>query len=153
MSTKAGQYVGFVLGNEHYGVDIMGVEEIIRLMEITPVPRVPAFVEGIINLRGYIIPVVDLRKRLGLAIKAEDKDSERIIVTILGDRRMGFIVDKVEQVMHISQENLDETPGTATKAAQKYVTGVARTSKGIVIILDMFKIFTDKEIQEISKIK
>ncbi len=144
------QVVGFMLGNEHYGLDIMGVEEIIRLVDITPVPRAPSFVEGIINLRGRIIPVVDLRKRLKMPTGGKD-DTSRIIIMKVDTRRLGFIVDKVEEVLHIPEENVESAPGMS--ANNKYVDGVARINNKMVIILDVIKIFTPDEHMQLSKIK
>ncbi len=145
------QFVGFMLGSEHYGVDIMAVEEIIRPMEITPVPRAPSFVEGIINLRGRIIPVVDLRKRLHMAI-TDSGDNMRIIVMRVDNRRLGFIVDKVEEVMHVSVDLIEEAPGVVSRA-QQYVEGVARTKKGMIILLDILKIFTPDEHLQMTGLK
>ncbi len=138
------QFVGFILGKEHYGVDIMIVEEIIRMVEITPVPRAPSFVEGIINMRGRVIPIVDLRKKLSITGNEID-DHTRIIVTFIDNKRMGFIVDKVEEVIKISTDNIDRAPGTS-RAIDNYISGVARTKeKGMVIILDFLKIFSPQE--------
>ena len=149
------QIVGFVLGDEHYGVDIMHVESIIRPVEITPVPRAPGFVEGIINLRGNIIPIVDLRKRLNMPVPAENDDT-RIVIAFVGDRRLGVMVDKVERVMNIPNDNIDVAPGTASKAASQYVSGVARTGERgetMIILLDIFRIFSAEEHEALSKIK
>lgn len=144
------QIVGFMLGREHYGLDIMGVEEIIRMMEITPVPRAPHFVEGIINLRNQIIPVIDLRKRLKMP-PIEGSESTRIVVMKMESRRLGFIVDKVEEVVHIPAGDIEEAPGMASKSNQ-YVSGVARTSKGMVILLDIVKMFTPDEHMMLAEI-
>ena len=145
------QYVGFMMGSEHYGVDIMAVEEIIRSMDITPVPRAPSFVVGLINLRGRIIPVVDLRDRLKIPV-AGASESMRIIVMKIDNRRLGFIVDKVEEVMHIAVNHIEEAPGVASRS-HHYVEGVARTKKGMVILLDILKIFTPDEHLQMSNIR
>jgi purine-binding chemotaxis protein CheW len=137
------QIVGFMLGDEHFGLNIMGVEEIIRLIDITPVPRAPDFVEGIINLRGLIIPVVDLRTRLRISPVAGN--NVMIIVARVDDKRLGFIVDKVEEVIHVPTDCIESAPGVSASNTQKYVDGVARTEKGMVIILDIAKIFSPDE--------
>lgn len=138
------QFVGFILGKEHYGVDIMIVEEIIRMVEITPVPRAPSFVEGIINMRGRVIPIVDLRKKLSI-VGSELDENTRIIVTCIDNKRMGFIVDKVEEVIKIGTDHIDRAPGTS-RAIDNYISGVARTQeKGMIIILDFLKIFSPQE--------
>ena len=139
------QFVGFMLAKEHYGIDIMVVEEIIRIVEITPVPRAPSFVEGIINMRGRVIPVVDLRKKLSIASHGERSEATRIIVTCIDGKRMGFIVDKVEEVIKIGAEHIDKAPGTS-RAIDNYISGVARTKeKGMVIVLDILKVFSPQE--------
>jgi len=145
------QYVGFMMGSEHYGVDIMAVEEIIRPIDITPVPRAPSFVEGIINLRGRIIPVVDLRNRLRIPITG-NADNMRIVVMKIDNRRLGFIVDKVEEVMHIAVDHI-ELPSGVSSLSHHYVEGVARTKKGMVILLDILKIFTPDEHIQMLNIK
>ena len=127
------QFVGFMLAQEHYGIDIMAVEEIIRMVDITPVPRAPAFVEGIINMRGRVIPIVDLRKKLNVRV-SENNESTRIVVVCIQNRRIGLIVDKVEEVIRIEVDAIDN-----------YINGVARTSKCMVIILDIFKVFSIQE--------
>ncbi|MDR2883640.1 MAG: chemotaxis protein CheW [Deferribacteraceae bacterium] len=145
------QFVGFQLRNEHYGVDIMGVEEIIRLQDITPVPRAPDFVEGIINLRNQIIPIVDLRKRLRMPVPAENENT-RIIVMKIETRRLGFMVDRVEEVMYISTDLIEDAPGMSGGVQGNYVDGVARTDKGMIIILDVVKIFSPEEHMQLSMI-
>jgi purine-binding chemotaxis protein CheW len=143
------QIVGFMLGDGHYGLDIMGVEEIIRMLDITPVPRAPSFVEGIINLRGRIIPVVDLRKRLNISPSPES-GSTRVVVMKVDERRLGFLVDKVEEVMDLPVNTIGDAPGISSGAAQHYVEGVARTHKGMIILLDILKIFSPEEHQQLQ---
>ncbi len=137
------QFVGFMLDQEHYGIDIMAVEEIIRMVNITPVPRAPIFVEGIINIRGRVIPIVDLRKKLNMKGKEIDEAS-RIIITNFQNRRIGLIVDKVEEVIRIEVSQIDRAPGTSS-AIDHYVSGVARTPKYMLIVLDILKIFSTQE--------
>lgn len=144
------QFVGFMLAKEHYGIDIMAVEEIIRMVEITPVPRAPSFVEGIINMRGHVIPVVDLRKKLSIHSDISN-ESTRIVVICTASKRLGFIVDKVEEVIRIEADSIDKAPGTS-RAIDNYITGVARTKKGMVIILDIMKVFSQQEQQALANI-
>ncbi|MDR2104539.1 MAG: chemotaxis protein CheW [Deferribacteraceae bacterium] len=145
------QIVGFVLGDGHYGLNIMAVEEIIRMLDITPVPRAPSFVEGIINLRGRIIPVVDLRKRLHITA-APIGGNTRIVVMKVDERRLGFIVDKVEEVMDIPLSSIGEAPGISPTVKQQYVEGVARMPKGMIILLDILRIFSPEEHIELQSI-
>ena len=138
------QYVGFVLGNERYAISITDVEEIIRLTEITPVPKAPDFIEGIINLRGRVIPVADLKKRINLGEATYD-DKTRIIVVMLNDKRMGLIIDKVEEIIRIESDNIEQAPALTTNMDASYIEGVAKTDKAMIIILNIHKIFTSEE--------
>lgn len=142
------QFVGFMIYQEHYGIDIMAVEEIIRMVEITPVPRAPVFVEGIINMRGRVIPIVDLRKKLNIPVTAEN-ESTRIIVVNLNNRRIGLIVDKVEEVIRIEEGAIEDAPGTA-HTDTNYISGVARTPKCMVIILDINRLFTSADMMQLE---
>ncbi len=137
------QFVGFMIAEEHFGVDIMIVEEIIKMIDITPVPRAPSFVEGIINMRGRVIPIVDLRKKLGMS-SGPVTDQMRIIVIFINEKRIGFIVDNVEEVIRINEDAIDVAPGTK-HTFDNYVAGVARTEKGMIIMLDIMNIFSDQE--------
>ena len=141
--TELRQFVGFMLAQEHYGIDIMAVKEIIRMVDITPVPRAPIFVEGIINMRDKVIPIVDLRKKLNIRVSEHD-ESTRIVIVNIQTRMIGLIVDKVEDVIRIEVDAIDKAPGTSP-AIDNYVSGVARTSKCMVIILDIFKVFSIQE--------
>lgn len=144
------QFVGCVLGGENYGIDIMNVVEIKSMMDITPIPRAPSFVEGIINLRGVVIPVIDLRKRLQLPVNDANKDM-RIIIMRMADKKLGFIVDKVERVMQIEFANIEKAPGVAA-SVRNYVEGVVNTSSGMVIILDAVKLFSADEAKQLQEL-
>lgn len=144
------QFVGFRLSKEHYGIDIMAVEEIIRMVDITPVPRAPAFIEGIINMRGRVIPIVDLKKKLAIAGEKNTAEASRIIVTNSGGKNIGFIVDQVEEVLRINEDMIDKAPGTS-RAIDNYISGVAKTQRGMVIILDVAKLFSQQEKAALEK--
>lgn len=143
------QFVGLRLGKEKYGINIMDVEEIIRIIDITVVPKAPSFVEGIINLRGKVIPIVDLRKKLNIYAAGGSKDT-RIIVTNMKEKRIGFIVDSVEEVLRLDDKCIDNAPGMNAGADRKYIEGVAKTKNGMVIILDAKKIFSSGESSALS---
>lgn len=128
--------VTFNLGKEEYGVDIESVQEIIRASDITPVPGAPGHVRGVINLRGKIIPVVDMRKRFGLAV-AEAGDAQRIVVVELGEKRIGMLVDRVSQVMKVPSGIVEEIPEEATTMDEHYIKGVGKMDGRLVIILDL----------------
>ena len=116
------QLVTFSIDEEEFGVNILKVQEIIRIMEITRVPRSPEFVEGVINLRGRVIPIVDLRRRFGLAAIAHDKDT-RIIVIELNSLVVGFIVDAVSEVLRIPADTVEPTPPVAAGVDSEYISG------------------------------
>ncbi len=138
------QYVSFNLDAEKYAVDIMYIEEIIRMVEITQVPRAPEFVEGIINIRGKVIPVVDLKKKLNLGSISQDQNT-RIIITNVKNRKIGFIVDSVNEVIRIDDSLIDDAPAVTMTMDSSYIKGVAKTNHGLIIILDIAKVFSSGE--------
>jgi len=143
------QYVSLLLNDEKYGINIMDIEEILRMLEITRVPKAPPFVEGIINIRGKVIPIVDLRKKLG--IDANDYTNEtRIIVVNLKGKKVGFIVDHVEEVLRVDGSLVDKAPSASTSVDNAYIKGVARLPEGMVIILDVHQIFGSGEANALS---
>ncbi len=128
--------VTFHLGKEEYGVEIGSVQEIIRATDITPVPGAPDHVRGVINLRGKIIPVVDLRKRFGLPDCAVG-DAQRTVVVELGQKRIGMLVDRVSQVIKVPAGVVEEIPEEATTLEDKYIQGVGKLEGRLIIILDL----------------
>lgn len=130
--------VTFQLGKEEYGVEIASVQEIIRATDITPVPGAPSHVRGVINLRGKIIPVVDLRRRFALAA-VEASESQRIIVVELGEKRIGMLVDSVSQVIKVPSGVVEEMPEEATSVDENFIKGVGKLENRLVIILDLNK--------------
>jgi purine-binding chemotaxis protein CheW len=130
--------VTFQLGREEYGIEIASVQEIIRATDITPVPGAPAHVRGVINLRGKIIPVVDLRTRFALP-QAEASEAQRIVVVELGVKRIGMLVDSVSQVIRISSGVVEEMPEEATSIDENFIKGVGKLDSRLIIILDLNK--------------
>jgi len=130
--------VTFQLGREEYGVEIASVQEIIRATDITPVPGAPSHVRGVINLRGKIIPVVDLRRRFALA-SVESSDNQRIIVVELGEKRIGMLVDSVSQVIKVPAGVVEEMPEEATSVDENFIKGVGKLESRLIIILDLNK--------------
>jgi purine-binding chemotaxis protein CheW len=128
--------VTFHLSKEEYGVEIASVQEIIRASDITPVPGAPLHVKGVINLRGKIIPVVDLRKRFGLP-EIDGCETQRIIVVELGVKRLGMLVDSVSQVIKISSSIIDIMPEEAVSVNENYIKGVGKLDNRLIIILDL----------------
>jgi purine-binding chemotaxis protein CheW len=134
------QLVTFGLGTEEFGVDILAVQEINRMMELTRVPQSPADVEGVINLRGRIIPVLDLRKRFGMAVTAHSEASRIIVVDVLG-RTLGFIVDRVQEVLRIESSIVEPAPTMACSIDSDYIAGVGKLEDRLLILLDLERLF------------
>jgi len=130
------QVVVFLLDKESYGIDIFRVSEIIRLREITPIPKSEEHIRGLVNLRGKTIPVVDLRVRFRL--KAQDEtDLSRIIVVEAAESQVGIVVDAVTEVVNLEGENIEAAPGLVTELDADFVRGVAKTETGIITLLDL----------------
>ncbi len=145
------QLVVFELANEHYGVDISSVESIIKMQEITRIPHSPSFVEGITNLRGLVLPVIDLRKRFGLEAQEASRDS-RIMVVALGAVKVGMIVDAVSEVLRVPSESIEPPPSMTTSSKANFITGIAKLNDLLVILLDLSKILTTDEQVELSSV-
>lgn len=138
------QLVSFKLGEEEFGVDILAVQEIIRMIEITRVPNSPHFVEGVINLRGKVLPVVNLRKRLGLPVTEYSK-STRIIVIELDKKTVEFIVDSVSEVLRIPTAVTEPPPQMVGRVDSEYITAVGKLDDRLVILLDLNRVLSNEE--------
>ena len=141
----------FELGDERYGLDIATVYEIIRHQPITAVPQAPAFVEGVINLRGRIIPVVDLRDRFGMAAGELTKAS-RIVVCEAAGTRVGLVVDGVSEVLMVSGDAIEATPDVAAGHDSGYLRGIAKLGERLIILLDLDGLFGDAAAAEIAAV-
>ena len=130
----------FFLDAEEYGVDVRLVQEIIRTSEITQVPRSPGFVKGVINLRGRIVPVVDLKRKLGLGEVDEDARASRIVVARLKDRLIGLLVDGANQVLKVPVSAVEAAPEEVVAKGQSYIRGVAKLEKRLIILMDLHKV-------------
>ncbi|MEW6418926.1 MAG: chemotaxis protein CheW [Nitrospirota bacterium] len=133
------QLVTFNLGNEEYAVDILKVQEINRMVEITTIPNAPFYVEGVINLRGKVIPVINLRKRFGLDSKETDSQS-RIMVVDVG-ATIGLIVDSVSEVLRLSSDTIEPPPPMTAGDGSEYIKGVGKLEDRLLILLDIDRIF------------
>jgi len=138
------QLVVFELLHEQYGVDISAVEGIIKMQAITRMPQAPSFVEGITNMRGMVMPVIDLRKRFGLATKEVDKDT-RIVVVFMDDKKIGMIVDAVSEVLRVSDEIIEPPPPMVTTVNSACIKGIAKLDDRLVILLDLDRVLTVEE--------
>jgi len=145
------QLVTFRIGEEEFGVDILAVQEIIRLMAITKVPRAPHFVEGVINLRGKVIPIVDMRRRFGLEAIAHDKHT-RIIVIQLEAIVVGFMVDSVSEVLRIPHSTIDQPPAVVSGLESDYIQGVGKLDERLLVLLDLNKLLSSEERDALSKV-
>ena len=144
VSGEERQLVVFQLGAELYGVDIARVHEIIRLQTITRVPRAPSFVEGVINLRGKVIPVVDLRRRFGLPL-AEHTRATRTVVVEIGDQVVGMIVDSVSEVLRVSTSTIEPPSPVVAGIDSEYLHGIAKLPERLVILLDLDRVLAREE--------
>jgi len=146
------QVVSFHLGNEEYGVEISQVQEIIRMVEITHVPRAPRFMEGVINLRGQLIPIIDLRTRFAMQ-RTEHTKSTRIVVTEIGTKKVGIIVDSVSEVINIPIEQVEEAPDMIAGAGTEYIQGVGKVGDRLVILLDLTMVITGDEKAQLDTVE
>jgi len=143
------QLVSFNIGTEEFGVDILKVQEINRMVEITRVPQAPHYVEGVINLRGKVIPIVDLRKRFGLELKEHDKNT-RIVVVDIGGNIMGMIVDSVSEVLRLPASTIEPPPEIVTGVNAEYIKGVAKLEDRLLIFLDLSRVIDAEELVAVA---
>jgi purine-binding chemotaxis protein CheW len=138
------QLVSFKIGDEEFGVDILSVQEINRMSQVTKVPNTPDFIEGVINLRGRIIPVLDLRVKLGMARKEHGKDT-RIVVVELKGQTIGFIVDEVSEVLRVPKEITEAPPDMIGGVNSDYITSIGKLEDRLLIMLDLEKILSTSD--------
>ena len=143
------QVVSFKLGSEEYGVDIAQVQEINRMVAVTHVPRAPQFMEGVINLRGQLIPIIDLRTRFGMP-RTEHTKSTRIVVTEVGAKRVGMVVDSVSEVLRLPTDQIEDAPEMITGVDTEYIRGVGKIEDRLIILLDLAKIISGAEKRELD---
>ena len=146
------RYLSFFVEEEQYGIEISHINEIIAMMKVTHVPRTPDFVEGVINLRGSIIPIVDIRGKFGLEKKEHDMNTA-IIINEVGGVNIGFVVDRVEDVLTLDDRDLAEPPKFGSHIDTSFIQSVSEVDKSVILILDMEKIFEDDELTQISEYK
>jgi purine-binding chemotaxis protein CheW len=145
------QIVIFSIDQEHFGLNISAVESIIKVLTITKIPHSPRFVEGVTNLRGNVLPIVDLRKRLNLPLKEIDASS-RIIVVTVGAMEVGMIVDGVSEVMTISDDLISPLPAIVSTTKSSFITGVAKVKDTLIILLDLSQVLSAREKTALKKI-
>ena len=152
---REGKYLTFTLANEEYCIGILKIREIIGMMPVTTVPQTPPFVKGVINLRGKVIPVLDLRLRFGMS---EIDYTERTCIIVVeiestaGIIQIGIVVDGVSEVLNIKAEDIENPPAIGTKLDTDYILGMSKMGGGVKILLDIDRVLSSEEIDEIEKI-
>jgi len=149
MSDREGKYLTFSLAGEEYGISILKVKEIIGMMAITTVPQTPPYVKGVINLRGKVIPVVDLRCKFGMDSMEYTERTCIIVVEIAGSAKMipmGIVVDSVSEVLNIKSGDIEETPSFGSRLDTDYILGMAKVGGGVKILLDIDRVMNADEI-------
>lgn len=144
------QLVVFELAEENYGIDISAVEGIIKMQPITKMPQVSTFIEGVINLRGIVVPIIDLRKRFGLPINEHSTDT-RIVNVFIGKSKIGMIVDAVSEVLRIPEEAIEPTPPMISSVNTSFIRGIAKLDNRLITLLDLDKVFSFEEQNLLSK--
>ena len=154
MAAKEGKYLTFSMADEEYGIGILKIKEIIGMMSITTVPQTPEFVKGVINLRGKVIPVIDLRLRFGM--EAIDYTERTCIIVVeiggqTGTVQIGIVVDAVSEVLNINEEDVEDTPTFGSKLDTDYILGMAKMEGGVKILLDIDRVLSPEEISQLEK--
>ena len=144
------QLISFEVGDEEYGLDILRVKEVIRMKEITHLPKAPSFVRGIINLRGDVIPIIDLRDKFGLA-NEEYTDTTRVIVADVDGKLVGMVVDAASQVLRIPADQIDPPPPIVGGLSAEYIKGVGKLEQRLIILLNIDRILSTEEKVELAR--
>ena len=147
VNSSGGKYLTFFLGGEEYGIEILKVYEIIGLMPITPVPRTPKSIKGVINLRGKVIPVMDMRTRFGME-EIVKTDQTCIIVVQAHENQMGIIADRVSEVVDIADDEIDNTPSFGIDVTTDYILGIGKCGENVKLLLDIDKVVSTRDFAE-----
>jgi purine-binding chemotaxis protein CheW len=143
--------VGFSIGKEEFCIDILKVQEIIRMMEITRIPNAPDFIEGVINLRGKVIPIIDFGKRCNLSGGNEvDENHRRIVVVAIGEKTVGLVVDRVSQVIKLEEEQISSPPDVVKSCNSEFISGVGKCGDKLLILLDLERLFAQGDLDRID---
>jgi len=153
--SREGKYLSFFLGREEYGIGILKVKEIIGMIQITTIPQTPDHVKGVINLRGKVIPVIDLRLRFGMA-RADYTDRTCIVVVEVGSSsgslHIGIVVDSVSEVVNIKNSDIEDTPSFGTTLSTEYILGMAKMAGGVRILLDIDRVLNTDELMMLDQV-
>ena len=145
------RWVTFQLDKEMYGVNVMQVREVLRYSDIAPVPGAPAYVLGIINLRGNVVSVIDTRMRFGLP-PAEVTDNTRIMIIESERQTVGILVDSVADAVDLNTKDIDDTPNMGTEESAKFICGVCNRNDELLILIDLYKLLSEEEWQDIANL-
>ncbi|WP_017942254.1 MULTISPECIES: chemotaxis protein CheW [unclassified Thioalkalivibrio] len=137
-------YVTFSLADETYAIDVLQVQEVLKVTEIAPVPGVPDYILGIINLRGNVVTVIDARRRMGLEDRESDEAS-RIVIIDVDNQNVGILVDSVSEVVRISPDSVEPAPEVGNDDSSRFIQGVTSTEEGLTILVDLNKLLSDEE--------
>lgn len=154
MASHEGKYLTFILAEEEYGIEILKVKEIIGIMTVTTVPNTPDYVKGVINLRGKVIPVADLRTKFGMKTTNHTERNCIIVVEISTQEEkilMGIVVDSVSEVLNIRAGEIEETPNFGSRLDTDYILGMAKTNGGVKILLDIDRVFRTEEVNVLAE--
>jgi purine-binding chemotaxis protein CheW len=143
------QLISFMVGAEEYGLELLRVKEVIRMRQITWLPKAPASVKGVINLRGDVIPIVDLRERFGLSSQEQTAMTRVIVVEVQG-RMVGMVVDSANQVVRVPADQFDPPPTVLGEASRDFITAVGKMGTTLIIVLDVDKILNTEEMKQIA---
>jgi len=151
MEGELNQLISFIVGEEEYGLDILRVKEVIRIREITRLPRAPSFVKGIINLRGDIIPIIDLRDKFGLE-RQDYTAMTRVIVVDVDSRLIGMVVDAASQVVRIPADQIEPPPPIVGGLSVEFIKGVGKLDERLVVLLNIARILSTQEKVELARL-
>ncbi len=149
--TTEGKFLTFALEKEEYGVEILKVKEIIGLMDITTVPQTPGYMKGVINLRGKVIPVIDLRLKFSMP-ESEYTEETCIIVVEVGASLIGIVVDSVSEVMYIKGDEIEDAPSFGQEIDTRFIMGLGKTKEKIIILLDIEKVLSSEELEMVEQL-
>ena len=155
LAELAGKYLTFELGGEQYGLEILSVQELIGIMQVTPVPKTPAFVRGVINLRGKVIPVVDLRQKFGLPVAQDTERTCIIVVQVKYHGRritMGIVVDEVSEVLEIAIDQLEARPEFGVQLESDFILAMGKIGDRVVMLLEIDRVLSGREVAAVNKI-
>jgi purine-binding chemotaxis protein CheW len=150
ITEQEGKYLAFILGNEIYGIEILRVREIIGLMDVTTVPQTPEYMKGVINLRGKVIPVIDLRLKFSM-LEEEHTQETCVIVVEVNNTSIGIIVDSVSEVMEINSGEIEESLSFGQGIETDYIMGMGKVQKKIIILLDIEAVLSSEELEVVKQ--